>query len=155
MSKPIDELINEARVFYQSLVQVTEQLHGPTAISLGMRAVLEFLILNGAETVPNMARKRRVTRQRMQMLTNQLMAANLVETAVNPATKRSPLVVLTDQGKALIQSMRVKEASLMTSVKVSDKDLKIARNVLEAVRLGIEAAEVDQSPSSKSAPDTR
>ena len=142
MSQPVDELINEARVFYHSLVQVSEHLHGPESISLGMRAVLEFLELNGPETVPNMARNRRVTRQRIQTLTNTLLSQNLVQSIDNPATKRSPLIKLTPGGKKLIRSMRKKESSILKSISVSDEALRDAKNVLQAVRLSLEAADI-------------
>jgi len=139
MSRPIDELINETRIFYQSLVQMTEQLHGETSISLGMRAVMEFLLKNGAETVPNMARQRRVTRQRIQALINQLTELELVKTVSNPATKRSPLISLTSKGKKTINEMRQKEAAMVDSLSVSDTKLRATTNVLELVRLDMES----------------
>ena len=139
MSRPIDELINETRVFYQSLIQLTENLHGDSAISLGMRAVLEFLLLNGDETVPNMARKRRVTRQRIQALTNQLSELELVKTVPNPATRRSPLITLTAKGKKMIATMRQKETQLVDTVSVSDSKLRAAKKVLEEVRHSMES----------------
>ena len=56
MSKPTEQLFNEVRLLYQSLVQVSEQIHKGSNISLGMRAVLEYLDRNGNATVPHMAR---------------------------------------------------------------------------------------------------
>ena len=130
----VDELINEARVFYQSLVQASEDLHRADGLSLGMRAVLEYLLREGSETVPNMARQRRVTRQRIQTLTNQLLELGFVESRDNPATKRSPLIELTEAGRAQINLMRVSEAALVRAVQTSDSQLRIATQVLQEVR---------------------
>lgn len=141
MSKPIGDLINEARLFYQSLVQVTESLHGTDSISVGMRAVMEFLLLNGEETVPNIARLRRVTRQRIQTLANQLLDLGLVEVIENPATKRSPLIALTLKGKQQIDSMRRRETELVGAITTSESRLRTATRVLQEVRAGLEEAD--------------
>lgn len=56
MAGSLEVLINEVRVFYQSLVQMGESIHAGSNISLGMRAVLEYLDINGDTTVPDIAR---------------------------------------------------------------------------------------------------
>jgi len=96
-------------VLYHALVKIGEALHRDSTISLGMRAVLEYLARNGDETVPNIARARRVSRQRIQALANALLEQGLVRTAANPASKRSPLLTLTGKGKRTISRMRARE----------------------------------------------
>ena len=43
MSRPSEAFFNEVRLLYQSLVQVSAELHAGSNVSLGMRAVLEYL----------------------------------------------------------------------------------------------------------------
>ncbi len=139
MSQPLDELINEVRLFYQSLVQITEELHDNRSMSLGMRAVLEYLLKNGGTTVPAIARERRVTRQRIQALVNRLFDESLVETIQNPASKRSPNIALTEQGRKTILEMRTKEGIMLGRINVGDKRLRDTFEVLREVRLSIES----------------
>ena len=139
MPQPLDEMINEVRLFYQSLVQITEELHGSRSISLGMRAVLEYLLKSGGTTVPTIARQRRVTRQRIQALVNKLFDESLVETRQNPASKRSPLIVLSAEGRKIILNMRKKEAVMISGVSVTDKRVRDACKGLQEVRLAMES----------------
>ncbi len=134
----IDELIYEVRVFYQSLLQIGEEIHQLEGISMGMRAVLEYLKRNGNSTVPQMARERRVSRQRIQSLVDELKKSNLVEARVNPASKRSPLISLTAEGKQLINSMKRKEAGFLT-VDVSAAKIRGTTQTLAEVRAQLEA----------------
>ncbi len=133
MDNSTDALINEVRIFYQSLVQVVTELHGDQ-ISIGMRAVLEYLLKNGPVTVPTIARQRRVSRQRIQTLVNQLLNKSMVESTANPASKRSPLIALTSLGKQTIEDMRRKEGSIFKGTKVSQKRIEDACQVLMELR---------------------
>lgn len=139
MSQPVDQLINEIRVFYQSLVQLSEQLHGDSQISIGMRAVLEYLLNNGPSTVPTIAAQRRVSRQRIQTLVNQLMQLSLVEVLDNPASKRSPLIALSTLGRRCFSEMTAKELGLLKAVEVSDQEVQQAYQTIVKVRLSMEA----------------
>jgi DNA-binding MarR family transcriptional regulator len=137
MSDPTETLINEVRLLYQSLVQIGERLHAGSQVSLGMRAVLEFLERNGPATVPTMARARRVTRQRIQTLVNALLGQALVETVTNPASRRSPLIRLTQRGAKTIRTMRQRETAKLAAPIGSD-DLQQATRTLAALRLALE-----------------
>lgn len=138
MKQEIDELIYEVRVFYQSLLQIGEEIHQHEGISMGMRAVLEYLKRNGNSTVPQMARERRVTRQRIQSLVDELKKSKLVETKVNPASKRSPLISLTTEGKQLITKMKRKEAEFL-AVDVPASKIRGTTRTLAEVRTQLEA----------------
>ena len=138
MSRPSEALFNEVRLLYQSLVQVSAELHAGSNVSLGMRAVLEYLDRNGDTTVPQIARARRVTRQRIQTLVNELLAENLVESTSNPASKRSPLITLTDTGAKTILEMRRLEGREM-HIPISDQKIRAATTTLAQVREAIEA----------------
>jgi DNA-binding MarR family transcriptional regulator len=141
MSAPaeLDALLNEVRLLWHRLVQVGQRLHGPAPITLGMRAVLEYLAREGPATVPGIARSRHVTRQHIQALVNALLEAKLVELGDNPAHKRSPLVGLTPEGRRRIGRMKAKEARLLarSTFGVSQAELQRAAATLRAVRAGL------------------
>ncbi|MDA1074287.1 MAG: helix-turn-helix domain-containing protein [Proteobacteria bacterium] len=138
-------LINEVRLTYQSLVQIGERLHAGSSLSLGMRAVLEYLQTHSAATVPDIARARRVTRQRIQTLVNQLIDLDLVSPTANPASLRSPLITLTEGGRSSIQAMQQVEGRLLEAMAVSAADLARAAAILADVRTGLEQITQDSA----------
>ena len=137
MPSHAEQLINEVRLLYQSLVLIGDEVHAGSNISMGMRAVLEFLSRNGDATVPHIARERRVTRQRIQTLVNSLRELELVEPKDNPASRRSPLITLTEAGRATIADMRRLEGRQMR-LSVSDQKLQEAAETLSKVRISLE-----------------
>jgi DNA-binding MarR family transcriptional regulator len=110
VEKELETVIDEVRLLFNTLVQRGEALHARDSVTMGMRAVLEFLANNGATTVPNIARSRRVSRQHIQALVNPLLEIGLVRAVSNPSHKRSPLMALTGRGERKIQQMRSREA---------------------------------------------
>jgi DNA-binding MarR family transcriptional regulator len=135
--RPVEQLINEVRLLYQSLVQIGEAIHADSKVSMGMRAVLEYLDRNGAATVPHIARARRVTRQRIQTLVNPLLGMGLAESISNPASKRSPLISLTKTGASTILAMRRREGREM-HLAMSETKIREAAQTLSALRHGLE-----------------
>jgi DNA-binding MarR family transcriptional regulator len=71
----------------------------------GEWGVLRSLMLEGAQTVPAMARARPVSRQHCQTICNRLEAQGLVRFVSNPAHKRSMLVEITAKGRAHFTAM--------------------------------------------------
>ena len=137
MKNPFELLINEVRLLYHSVSQIVEDIHGGSNISVGMRAVLEYLEAEGDSTVPHMARARRVTRQRIQTLVNLLLARDLVKSVDNPATKRSPLIALTDADSLAISGMRQLEAKELL-ITISEKQLLDTTETLARLRAELE-----------------
>ena len=135
--KPVEQLINEVRLLYQSLVQFGDAIHAGSNVSMGMRAVMEYLDRNGDATVPQVARARRVSRQRIQTLVNPLLERGLVESISNPASKRSPLITLTKTGAKTILEMRRREGRKM-HLAVSDDQIIRAARTLSELRRGLE-----------------
>jgi DNA-binding MarR family transcriptional regulator len=135
----MEELLNEVRLLWHRLVQTGERLHAREPITLGMRAVLEFLAREGSTTVPGIARSRHVTRQHIQALVNGLSERKLVELRDNPAHKRSPLVGLTPEGAETIRRVKRKEARWLAGQDfgASPRALKEAAAVLRGVRAGL------------------
>lgn len=134
----VDELVNEIRGFYQTLVAIGNELQEGSGITMGMRTVLEFLNNNGDHTVPQIARVRRVTRQRIQNVVDRLMEAGLVATRDNPSSKRSPLITVTPQGKSAIQQMRKREMKYLSQVDFSLEEVETARNLIVRLRETLE-----------------
>ena len=134
----LEELLNEVRLLYQSMVQLGEEVHADTRISMGMRAVLEYLTREGDATVPHMARARRVTRQRMQTLVNALLDLGLVRRRDNPQSQRSHLIAATAAGRETIGRMRVREGRIFRT-EVTDRRLAAAVLVLQDVRQSLES----------------
>ena len=135
--KPVEQLINEVRLLYQSLVQFGDAIHAGSNVSMGMRAVMEYLDRNGDATVPQVARARRVSRQRIQTLVNPLLERGMVESISNPASKRSPLITLTKTGAKTILEMRRREGRKM-HLAVSDDQIIRAARTLSELRRGLE-----------------
>ena len=136
MTSEIENLLNEVRLLYHRIVQVGEQLHADEPVTLGMRAVLEFLLRNGPTTVPDIARSRSVTRQHIQSLVNELLEQDFVVLEDNPLHKRSSFVTLTKHGERVIRRMRKRESQLYQATKfgVKRNELRTAAKTLEHVR---------------------
>ena len=112
MIQEIEGIINEIRLAYHSLIKAFEEVHGRQGITVGMRAVLEFIDREGLRTVPQIARARNVTRQHIQTLVNQLLDQNWLEYRKNPDHKSSSLIGLTSKGKNKINAMKKVEHAL-------------------------------------------
>jgi DNA-binding MarR family transcriptional regulator len=135
----LEALFDEVRLSWHRVVQVTETLHADERVTLGMRAVLEFLQRSGAATVPHIARSRHVSRQHIQSLVNPLAEEGLLELRDNPAHRRSPLVTLTTRGERLIRRLRQKEhrAFEAMEIEVSERQLETATRTLRSLRLSL------------------
>ena len=143
MKDEIDELLNEVRLLHNHIVQVGETLHAGEPVTLGMRAVLEFLLKDGPMTVPDIARSRSVTRQHIQTVVNSLLDDELVTLETNPLHKRSSLVTLTREGDRVIRRMRQREGRLFdtTNFGATRNEIQEASNTLRAVRAALNAKE--------------
>jgi DNA-binding MarR family transcriptional regulator len=139
MTNEMETLLNEARLIYQKMIEVGDRIHADEKISMGMRAVLEFLLKNGPARVPEIARSRSVSRQHVQMLANELLNRNLVEPMANPSHKRSPLLTLTGEGVSLIERMRRREFRLyeQTVAGVSTAEMMSAASTLKKIRTAL------------------
>jgi DNA-binding MarR family transcriptional regulator len=134
--KALDQLIDEVRLLWNSLVRSGERLHVDEPITMGMRAVLEYLGRNGPTAVPSIARSRRVSRQHIQAQVNALLDEGCVEFQENPAHKRSALVALSARGRRTLDRMRRREAAALgdAPIEASPAQLEHAAGLLRAVR---------------------
>lgn len=135
-------LVDETRLLFHRLRHTAEQLHGGDELTAGRRGVLQSLRRDGAQTVPEMARRRPVSRQHIQVLVNGLLDDGYVELVDNPAHKRSKLVRLTAAGEALIKKMEKRERGAIAALnmELSATRLRDATEVLRLVRAALEDA---------------
>jgi DNA-binding MarR family transcriptional regulator len=112
MYDELTSLFDEARLMIHRSVVAVEQLHAGSGVTVPMRAVLEYLRRNGEHTVSAVARARSVSRQHIQTIVNDLLAAGLVERIDNPHHLRAPLIGLTRSGAEAIDEMHAKERTL-------------------------------------------
>src|SRR5829696_46937 len=91
------------------------------------------LALLGPLTVPQIAKMRPTSRQRMQRLADELAAEGLVEFVQNPKHRRSKLVQLTSNGNARYRELEVRLLSTASTmcVALSEPDI---RRTTEIVR---------------------
>jgi DNA-binding MarR family transcriptional regulator len=109
------DIIVEIRRSFHTLSAAADAAHDDLGITAGQRAVLEALSDSPDSTVPDIARSKRVTRQHIQVLVNQLLAAGLIEQRENPAHKRSPILRLTASGDDCFREVRRRERRILRS----------------------------------------
>jgi DNA-binding MarR family transcriptional regulator len=106
----------------------------------GLIGMMHGLKWGGPQTVPQIARARPVSRQRIQKLADEMAEQGLVEFIDNPAHKRSKLVRLTRKGEESYDELRAAMLALCEEL-ASDMDaaqIETARAVLDdlAKKLG-------------------
>lgn len=108
-------------------------------VSMGIRAVLEQLELNGPASVPEIGRVLLLPRQMIQRVVDQAADLGLVTAEPNPAHRRSSLIVLTDPGRAAFR--RIHTAEMRKLAQIADKlepdEITAAVHVLDVLAAGI------------------
>src|SRR5215472_16710847 len=93
-------LMLEAAQFFFRLRAIGQKTGLITSWGAGAFGFMRSLALSGPLTVPQIAKMRPVSRQRMQRLADELAAEGFVEFIGNPRHRRSKLVQLTPRGDA-------------------------------------------------------
>jgi DNA-binding MarR family transcriptional regulator len=134
------DVMEEAVALFFRLRAVLDDIHGHSEISGSMRGVLRDLKANGPLTVPQMARRRPVSRQHIQAIVNELLSAGLVELAENPRHKRSRIVQLTPSGEQAMEEIVARERAVLNEIDlpVDDTQLLHAQDVMRRLRLMME-----------------
>lgn len=99
----------------------------------GYWSVLRLLKLNGAQTVPQIARYRYVPRQSVQKLANEMLEDGVIELVNNPAHKRSKLLRLTPKGEAVFAQLSDRIA-VLTEVLAEQEDAAQLQNAVVVVK---------------------
>lgn len=105
-----------------------QELGAMTEGGRGAWGVLHSLATEGPQTVPQLARARPVSRQHIQKIANELMAAGFIESVPNPAHRRSRLLAITANGRTEYERVR-----------------EILRRHAEALFAGMEQSDVARS----------
>jgi DNA-binding MarR family transcriptional regulator len=102
----------------------------------GEFGVLRTLVLEGPQTVPQMAAARPVSRQHCQTIVNGLAEQGLVEFLDNPRHKRSKLVRVTKRGRARFEAMKAQftEAAAVYAPHFSAAEVQAAADVCRRAR---------------------
>jgi DNA-binding MarR family transcriptional regulator len=140
-TESVMSVLDEAIALYLRLRAVAEDIHEGYGLSGAMRGVLRDLRKLGPQTVPQLARRRPVTRQHIQAISNDLQHMGLVELADNPAHKRSKLIRLTPAGEQALREITAREAAFLSRVDVpiSVEELEQAGRVLMDLRQSLES----------------
>jgi DNA-binding MarR family transcriptional regulator len=110
--KDLELLIDEIRLTFHSLSRFAGRVN-IQGLDPSERAVLEFVSIHGPTTVPDIARRRGVSRQHIQSIVNQLLDRDLAELQLNPEHRRSHKIALTDSGTVVIEAAIERERSLL------------------------------------------
>ncbi len=129
----LQTLLAEVNALALRLNQLARSRDEAGAVAVGGRGILQLLERTSeGQTVPQLARARRTSRQSVQMLVNRLHADGCVELVRNPAHKRSVLVRTTGRGRASLAEGEALEARLLDSAMTAfqESDLLSASRLL-------------------------
>lgn len=131
-----EAIIRKIRECSNRLAALDDALRQDVGITAAMRAVMQSLDEGGVQTVPQIARSKGVTRQHIQVLADKLATSGLTSTRDNPGDRRSPLLVLTKQGEAILERMRQRESGIFTELSraLREGDLDATLTTLDALR---------------------
>ncbi|MFI8975521.1 MarR family winged helix-turn-helix transcriptional regulator [Nocardia asteroides] len=149
------EVFAQVGILYRQVYRKIEQDTLPAGISVGVRAVLELLGERGPMTVPEMGRAQALSRQFVQRMVNDAIAAELVEVRPNPRHQRSVLIALTARGRAAITAVTSRELAVLRGVggDLTAADIDACLKVLHHLREPFAGAELDHGSGSGSAAD--
>src|SRR6266478_2952283 len=122
----IAELMLEVAQFFFRIRAVGQKTGLITSWGGGTFGFIRSLALLGPLTVPQIARMRPTSRQRMQRLADELAAEGLVEFIENPKHRRSKLVRLTPKGETRYRELKARFLAIASTlgVGVSEGDIR-------------------------------
>ncbi|MGC0144854.1 MarR family winged helix-turn-helix transcriptional regulator [Pseudactinotalea sp. Z1732] len=140
LAERLAEVYDTIGPLYRRASRLVERDGQSSGVSVGIRAVLDHLRRDGERTVPQLASEQVLSRQFVQRMVNDAVAAGYVELVDNPAHRRSSLVRLTPVGRASIRAVHEREHHLMSHVggDLTDADLEATLRVLRHMLEGLE-----------------
>jgi DNA-binding MarR family transcriptional regulator len=146
-ARAVMSALEESVSLFFRLRAVLEDIHGHSDISGSMRSVMRDLNHHGPQTVPQMARRRPVSRQHIQAIVNDLQRAGLVSLSENPRHKRSRLVRMTPAGEEALQAIILREHEVLNRIElpVSIEELAQATTTMARLRETLESKEWRQT----------
>jgi DNA-binding MarR family transcriptional regulator len=123
------------RRLFRALAQKSDDSLQDLGISVVDRAVMEFLHPDETLSVPEIAERYQVSRQHVQVTVNNLLDAGILVAKANPRHKRSPLISLTDKGKRMFRTIKVRDTKVVKRLfsNVPEKDRCITQKTLETL----------------------
>ncbi len=136
---PLQSIFAETAALANRLGLLRRQLHAGDARSLLGRGILHDLAQHGPQTVPHLARSRKVSRQHVQVLVNRLESEGQLEFVDNPAHQRSSLVRITVTGEKMFNAMEHREETHLSGlgIDLSEEKLRTAAVILQKLRESI------------------
>lgn len=140
----------EGEALYEVMIQIPRLYHLMRSINIrgedlsswtdGMWSLLRSLQLDGPRTVPQIARARGLSRQRIQKLVDEAQAAALVRLRTNPDHKKSRIVALTREGATLFEQIdkELRQTAEGISHTFDIRDLDAALRILFDLRESLE-----------------
>jgi DNA-binding MarR family transcriptional regulator len=129
----VADLMLEVAQFFFRIRAVAQKAGLITGWGGGAFGFMRSLALLGPLTVPQIARMRPTSRQRMQRLADELAAERLVEFVDNPRHRSSKLVRLTRKGEARYQQLSIRLLGIASAMGAGLSEADI-RRAIEVVR---------------------
>lgn len=134
-SEAIAELMLEVAQCFFKIRAVGQKTGHITTWGGGAFGFMRSLALLGPLTVPQIARMRPTSRQRMQRLADELAAEGLVKFVDNPKHRRSKLVQLTPEGEARYHELDARLLAIASTAgaALGETDIRRTTEVLRAL----------------------
>lgn len=117
MFQPLEnEIVALLEVFHTRLLAEKKNIAKGFSLTPGQVAIIGFLNPRGSKTVPQIARRLRVSRQNVQVTINKLLEKGLVYSSANPDHLLSPLFSLTETGRGNASAIGDREAHFTSQV---------------------------------------
>jgi DNA-binding MarR family transcriptional regulator len=138
-SEAIADLMLEVAQFFFRIRAVGQKTGLITSWGGGAFGFIRSLALLGPLTVPQIAKMRPTSRQRMQRLADELSAEGLVEFIDNPSHRRSKLVRLTRKGDARYRALSARFLAIASTMGTDLSEADIRKTTAIVRRLSDEA----------------
>ena len=128
------EVLRHVRPLHQWSAKAVADALAEHEVSMPMRAVLERL-MDGAQTVPQVARSLWLPRQVVQRLADAAVALGYLRFVVNPAHRRSRLAELTPAGRRVFGEIHERELGELGELadRLDPRDIAAAVRVISAL----------------------
>jgi DNA-binding MarR family transcriptional regulator len=128
-------VLQYVRPLHRHVAQAVADRLAGTGLTVGHRAVLERLALDGPSTVPQIGHALALPRQAVQRYVNDLLAADLARARPNPLHRRSHLIAPTEAGTDRLASIRSAENDSLSELgdRLTADDAAAAVRVMAAL----------------------
>lgn len=117
MFQPLEnEIVALLENFQVRLLAEKKSIAQGFSLTLGQVGIVGFLNARGSKTVPQIARRLKVSRQNVQVTVNKLLEKGLVYSNTNPDHLLSPLFSLTESGLNIASAIGDREADFISRV---------------------------------------